>query len=81
MMDCKNALVEANNDFDKAVEIIRKGQAVAAKREDREQVKAVFLQKEKGHGAVVALQVKLILLLKTADFIALTANIRCGNEQ
>ena len=32
MMDCKNALNEANGNFDKAVEIIRKkGQAVAAK--------------------------------------------------
>lgn len=37
MMDCKNALIEAENDFEKAVEIIRKkGQAVAAKRSDRE---------------------------------------------
>ena len=37
MMDCKNALTEAEGDFDKAVEIIRKkGQAVAAKRSDRE---------------------------------------------
>ena len=31
MMDCKNALTEAEGDFDKAMEIIRKkGQAVAA---------------------------------------------------
>ena len=37
MMDCKNALTESNGDFDKAIEIIRKkGQAVAAKRSDRE---------------------------------------------
>ena len=37
MMDCKKALEEANNDFDGAIEIIRKrGQAIAAKREDRE---------------------------------------------
>ena len=37
MMDCKNALTEAEGDFDKAMEIIRKkGQAVAAKRSDRE---------------------------------------------
>lgn len=36
MMDCKNALTEAEGDFDKAMEIIRKkGQAVAAKRSDR----------------------------------------------
>ena len=33
MMDCKNALTEAEGDFDKAMKIIReKGQAVAAKR-------------------------------------------------
>jgi elongation factor Ts len=33
MMDCKNALVEANGDVDKAVEVLRvKGQAQAAKR-------------------------------------------------
>ena len=36
MMDCKKALAEAENDMDKAIEILRKkGQAVAAKREDR----------------------------------------------
>ena len=30
MMDCKNALVEADGDFDKAIEILRKkGQKVA----------------------------------------------------
>ena len=37
MMDCKNALTEAEGDFDKAMEIIRKkGQAVAAKRSERD---------------------------------------------
>ena len=37
MMDCKNALVEAEGDFDKAIEVLRKkGQKVAAKRADRE---------------------------------------------
>ncbi len=36
IMDCKNALVEANGDFDKAVEILRKkGLAKAAKRASR----------------------------------------------
>ena len=43
MMDCKNALNDAEGDFDKAMEIIRKkGQAVAAKRSDRELLKAAF---------------------------------------
>src|SRR5574344_441755 len=37
MMDCKNALAETDGDLDKAMEIIRKkGQAVAAKRSDRD---------------------------------------------
>ncbi len=37
MMDCKKALQEADGDFDRAVEILRKkGQKVAAKRADRE---------------------------------------------
>ena len=41
MMDCKNALNDAEGDFDKAMEIIRKkGQAVAAKRSDL--LKAAF---------------------------------------
>ena len=37
IMDCKNALVESNGDFDLAIENLRKkGQKVAAKRADRE---------------------------------------------
>lgn len=37
LMDCKNALTEAEGNIDKAVEIIRKrGQAIAMKRSDRE---------------------------------------------
>jgi len=37
MMDCKNALVEANGDFDAAVVILRKsGQKISAKRADRD---------------------------------------------
>lgn len=37
MMDCKKALVEADGDFDKAIEILRKkGQKVSEKRQDRE---------------------------------------------
>ena len=37
MMDCKKALVEAEGDFDKAIEILRKkGQKVAASRSYRD---------------------------------------------
>ena len=44
MMDCKKALEEANGDFEKASEVIRKrGQLVAAKRADREATEGVVL--------------------------------------
>ena len=37
MMDCKKALVEAEGDFDVAIDVLRKkGQKVAAKRADRQ---------------------------------------------
>jgi elongation factor Ts len=44
MMDCKKALTEAEGDFDKAVEILRKaGQKVAAKRADNETSEGLIL--------------------------------------
>ena len=46
MMDCKNALVEAEGDFEKAIEILRKkGQKVAAKRADRESTEGAAIAK------------------------------------
>lgn len=74
MMDCKNALSEANGDFDKAVEIIRKkGQAVAAKREDREASEGCVLATTEGDfAAVVALQCETDFVAKNEDYIALT---------
>ena len=47
MMDCKNALVEAEGDFDLAIEILRKkGQKVAAKRADRDSSEEAAIAKE-----------------------------------
>lgn len=44
MMDCKNALSEADGDFEKAVEILRKkGQKVAAKRGDRDAAEGLVM--------------------------------------
>jgi elongation factor Ts len=44
MMDCKKALTEAEGDFDKAVEVLRKaGQKVAAKRADNETSEGIIL--------------------------------------
>ena len=74
MMDCKNALNESNGDFDKAMEIIRKkGQAVAAKREDREASEGCVLAATEGNfAAVVALQCETDFVAKNDQFIALT---------
>jgi elongation factor Ts len=77
MMDCKNALNEANGDFDKAMEIIRKkGQAVAAKREDREASEGCVLAATSGDfAAVVALQCETDFVAKNEEFVALTQQI------
>jgi elongation factor Ts len=48
MMDCKNALVESEGDYQLAVELIRKkGQAIANKRADREASEGVVLAKQR----------------------------------
>jgi len=77
MMDCKNALNEANSDFDKAMEIIRKkGQAVAAKREDRDASEGCVLAGTDGEfAAVVALQCETDFVAKNEEFVALTQQI------
>ena len=77
MMDCKNALTEAENDFEKAIEIIRKkGQAVAAKRSDREAAEGCVLAKaDGGFAAVLALKCETDFVAKNADFVALTQSI------
>ena len=77
MMDCKKALEEANNDYDKAMEIIRKkGQAVAAKRSDREAAEGCVLAADKGEfAAVVAVKCETDFVAKNADFVALTKDI------
>ena len=74
MMDCKNALTEANNDFEKAIEIIRKkGKAIAAKRSDREAAQGCVLAAAKdGFAAIVAIKCETDFVAKNADFIALT---------
>ena len=77
MMDCKKALEEAGNDFDKAMEIIRKkGQAIAAKRSDREASEGCVLAASNGgFAAVVALNCETDFVAKNEDFIALTKQI------
>lgn len=77
MMDCKKALEESDNDFDKAMEIIRKkGQAVAAKRSDREASEGCVLAAGNGDfAAIVALKCETDFVAKNEEFIGLTQQI------
>jgi elongation factor Ts len=77
MMDCKNALNEAEGDFDKAIEIIRKkGQAVAAKREDREASEGCVLGAIQGEfAAIVAVKCETDFVAKGEEFIAMVKKI------
>ncbi|MCI5783613.1 MAG: translation elongation factor Ts [Bacteroidales bacterium] len=77
LTDCKNALNEANGDMQVAVEILRKkGQAVAAKREDREASEGCVLSKHEGDfAAVVALKCETDFVAKNAGFVELTNKI------
>ena len=79
MMDCKNALVEADGNFDSAIEILRKkGQKVAAKRADRESSEGVAIsvtnsKNTSGVGIVLACETDFVG--KNADFIDLAHKI------
>ena len=77
LMDCKKALTEANGDMDAAIEILRKkGQAVAAKRSDREAAEGCVLAKVEGNfGAMIALKCETDFVAKNADFVALAKAI------
>jgi elongation factor Ts len=77
MMDCKNALEEAGSDFEKAMEIIRKkGQAVAAKRSDREASEGCVLAADNGDfAAIAAVKCETDFVAKNADFVAMTKSI------
>lgn len=66
MMDCKNALVEADGDFDKAVDILRKkGQKVAAKRADREANEGFVCAKTSNDNAFAA----VVMINCESDFV------------
>ncbi len=79
MMDCKKALEEAEGNFDKAIEIIRKkGQAVASKRADREATEGVVLSKTTANGklgVMIVLNSETDFVAKNADFLGLANKI------
>lgn len=73
MMDCKKALMEANGDFEKAIDYLRKkGQKVAANRADREAKEGYILAKTNGNaskGYLIALSCETDFVAKSNDFV------------
>ncbi|WP_370398322.1 translation elongation factor Ts [Tenacibaculum dicentrarchi] len=72
MMDCKNALVEAEGNFDKAVEVLRKkGQKIAAKRADRDSTEGVAITKisdDNTYGVAIVLACETDFVSKNDSF-------------
>lgn len=79
MMDCKKALVEANGDFDLAIEILRKkGQKVAAKRADRESTEGAAIAKvnnDKTIGVSIVLGCETDFVGKNENFVSLAKEL------
>ncbi len=67
MMDCKNALVEANGDFEAAIDILRKkGQKIAAKRGENEAKEGLIIAQASEDGKFGV----LVTLNCETDFVA-----------
>tara|TARA_B100001105_G_scaffold105801_1_gene84759 strand:- start:1525 stop:2349 length:825 start_codon:yes stop_codon:yes gene_type:complete len=75
IMDCKNALVEANGDTEIAIEILRKkGQKVAAKRADRDSSEGAAIAKvsdDSTNGIIISLNCETDFVAKNESFISL----------
>ncbi|WP_452599957.1 translation elongation factor Ts [Pontimicrobium sp. MEBiC01747] len=75
MMDCKKALVEAEGDFDKAIDVLRKkGQKVAAKRADRDSSEGAAVSKVNADntvGVAIVLGCETDFVGKNESFLAL----------
>ena len=79
MMDCKNALVEAEGDFEKAIEILRKkGQKVAAKRADRDSSEGAaiaLVNDNKTSGVIISLNCETDFVAKNDSFVSLAKEL------
>ncbi|MGY8950710.1 MAG: translation elongation factor Ts [Flavobacteriales bacterium] len=73
MMDCKNALVEANGDFEAAISVLRKkGQKVAAKRADRDASEGIAITRINSDNTV---GVAIVVACET-DFVAINDSFK-----
>jgi len=79
MMECKKALVEAEGDMEKAVDILReRGLATSAKKASRvaaEGVVAAYNDKENKIGVLVEMNCETDFVAKNPDFVALANRI------
>ena len=79
MMDCKKALVEAEGDFDLAIENLRKkGQKVAANRSDRESTEGAAIavvNADKTSGVVITLNCETDFVGKNEGFVKLATDL------
>lgn len=79
MMDCKKALTEANGDFEKAIEILRKkGASVAAKRAEKSANEGMIITKissDYKKAAIIELNCETDFVAKSEDFIKLANKV------
>jgi len=79
MMDCKKALVEAEGNFDKAIEVLRKkGQKVAEKRADRDSSEGAAISKinaDQTEGVAIVLGCETDFVGKNENFVALANDL------
>ncbi len=79
MMDCKKALVEAEGDFDTAIQVLRKkGQKVAAKRADRDSSEGAAIAKvnaDATRGVVISLNCETDFVAKNEGFVKLANDL------
>ena len=79
MMDCKNALVEANGDFETAIDILRKkGQKIAAKRGDNEAKEGIILAQSTADGkagVILALNCETDFVAKNEGYVSLVQSL------
>lgn len=75
MMDCKKALTEADGDFEKAIEILRKkGASVASKRAEKSANEGMIVTKVSGDGkkvSIIEVNCETDFVAKSDDFVKL----------
>jgi elongation factor Ts len=87
MMDCKKALVEAEGDFDTAVEVLRKkGQKVAANRADRDSSEGAVIARvndDASVGVIVSINCETDFVAKNKSYVTLAnelADVALGHD-